>query len=308
MNREQVDLSYFAVHPEVCHPQAETLQRSIALETMNSRGMRGWKQYGKYFLGMWAYGLFEPERASVIRSAYFWFRYVDDVADGDKPLPPGYQNKQEFLQKRRELTQQVSHPDDNPIYGDREDILLVDYFSLAKRLRIDLTEESFAILDTIILDEERARNRRVLTQQELDDYFNKLDFACIGGALKVAGETCERESLSALSWAVRTTFDLRDFPRDLAQGIINISAEEIAQYEVGLSQVDDIETVEGMVRYTPIRRWYEDQVPRGLDFLQESRGILGQLQLGPLTNFALNTFFIRPVDNVLNRYAKMLQI
>ncbi len=100
---EQVDLSYLAAHPEVCRPQAEDLQRSIAWETMVTRGLPGFRQYGSYFGLMWLGGLINPERASLVRSSYFWFRHVDDIADGDKPLPRGYQSRQEFLENRWDL-------------------------------------------------------------------------------------------------------------------------------------------------------------------------------------------------------------
>lgn len=306
MNREQVDLSYFAAHPEVCHPQAGALQKSVALETIKSRGFRAFRQYGLYFAGMWAYGLVSSARGSIIRSGYFWLRHIDDVADGDKPLPSGYEDRQQFLQRKRSLAEQLFFHSEATVYGDREDILLADYYSTSRKLGISLGNESLAILDTIILDEERARNRRVLTQEELDEYFEKLDFACGEGALKVAGENCDSKDLSALSWAVRTMFNLRDFPRDLAQGIINISAEEMADYGVDLSQIDGVANVEDVVIYEPIRRWYQDQVPQGLGFLQESRRVLRELDLKPLTSFALNTFFVRPVDKTLSQYKAML--
>lgn len=300
--RAEVNLTYISAHPEICALQAEAWQRSIASEAIKSRGIRGMRQYGLYFAGMWAYGLVKPIRAALIRSAYFWFRHVDDVVDGDKPLPAGYQNQQEFMQEKVLLVQQISQPDGHPVFGDPEDILLADYFSLAKRLRIDLSEESLAVLDTIALDEERARTRRVLSQRELNDYFDKLDFACIGGALKVAGETCDSGDLSSLSWAVRTMFNLRDFPRDFAQGIINISREEMQLYDIDLDQLQGRATVTQLVEYEPMNGWYAYQTAMSKSFLHAAKNELRRLSLRPLTRLALNRFFITPVESTLRGF------
>ncbi|TSC87507.1 MAG: hypothetical protein G01um10147_485 [Microgenomates group bacterium Gr01-1014_7] len=303
---EQVELSYFAAHPVICHMEATRLQGVVAYETIKNRGMRGLKQYGLYFGGMLAYGIREPARAALIRSAYAWFRDGDDKVDGDKLLPPGYKDKGEFLQIKRELIHKASKPDGQPVFGERTDILLIDYFVLARRLKIDLTEESLAVWDTIELDEERARNRRVLTQEELDGYFEKLDLACGEGALKVAGETCDSHDSLSLSWPVRTMFNLRDFPRDFAQGIINVSQEDLVVYGIDLSRLEGRKTVEQVMGYAPMRRWYRDQTVTGITFLQEAKERLKVLHLRRPTRFALNRFFVGPTEKTLNKYAKML--
>ncbi len=303
---EQVDLSYLAAHPEICRPQAESLQRSIAWETMTSRGIPGFKQYGSYFSLMWICGIVNPQRANLIRSSYFWFRHIDDVADGDKPLPKQYQNKQEFLETKRELIGQLFSQASGPIYGDKEDLLLADYYSTAKKLNVDLSRESFAILDTIILDEERARNRRVLSQEELNSYFYKLDLACGDGALKLVGETFSSEELAMLSWAVRTWFNLRDFPKDLDSGIINISAQDIYLYNIDLDCIEGRPTVEQLMEYDPIKKWYGDQTKAGLNYLDYARADINRLPLKRITRFALNSRFVQPAERAFNRYSQML--
>ncbi len=305
---EQLDLSDLAAHPENCRPQAESLQRSIAWETMARRGIRGFRQYGVYFASMWIGGVINPERAGLLRSSYFWFRHIDDVADGDKPLPKGYKNRQQFLQSKWDLVGQMFSEVNGPIYGDREDLLLADYYSLARKFNIDLSQESFSILDTIILDEERTRSRRVLTSEELTGYFDKLDFACVGGALKVVGETCEREDLSTLTYAVRTWFNLRDFPKDFDSGIINISREDIDQYGIDLSRINGAETFEQVMTYAPLRRWYEYQIVKGRDLLQAGKAEADSLPLKAVSRFVLSYCFIRPAEKTFNKYAEMLAV
>lgn len=303
-----VNLSELLANPRVLNAQAGKLQRLTAWETMVNRGVGGFAKYGIYFSVMWIAGLKYPLEASLLRSGNFYWRYVDDVVDNDRPLPARYISRAEYLQNKRRTLTNLFSPTGEPIYGDREDIMLAHYDSLAKKLGIDLSQESFDILDTIIFDEERARERKILTQVELDDYFELLDPACIKGALKVAREDCDPEEFHPLSMAVRTYFNLRDFPKDFKDGLVNISAEDTEKYEVDLDRLEGVSTIEELITYGPMRDWYRDQTREGLRFLRESDTRLRGLNLKPITNLVLWLHFKRPARKNLNKYAKMLGV
>lgn len=300
------NLSALMHSPVLVDHKAHALQRTIAFGAIRSRGVGGLRQYGRYFASFWAWGLLEPDRADLLRSSYFWLRHVDDIADQDKPLPPSYRTRADFLLQKRNLVEKLNTQSE-PAYGDREDILLVHYFLLAQRLGIDLGQESLAILDTIIFDEERARTRSIPTQQELDEYFRKLDFACGDGALKVAGESgMSSESLPELSMAVRIMFNLRDFPKDFARGIVNIAAEDLEKYGIDLAKCKG-KTIEGLLMYGPLRRWYQDQVTNGFTFFNRAKDVLVTLPLKRVTRLGLAVSFERPVETTLGRYQRLLQ-
>lgn len=283
------------------------LQQSIALDAIKSRGLTGLKQYGRFFVLMSAYGLVDSERASLIRSSYFWFRHVDDIVDGDKPLSQAYQTKQEYLWHKRNLAQKLMDQDGGELHGEKEDFLLVDYFQRARKLGINLGEESLAIIDTIMFDEERSRTRRVSSEQELDEYFYKLDFSCIAGALKAGGEECSADTLGELSWAVRTMFNLRDFPKDFKEGIINISREDIDKYGVDLSQCEGKSSIEELLAYGPMRAWYTDQVEKGLLHFENARSALRLVPLIIPTRVAIALNFVRPTESKLKEIKALLQ-
>ena len=303
-----VNLTNLLAQPKRLQAEASQLQRSTAWDTMASRGFRGFKQYGIYFAGMWIGGLRYGEQADLIRSGCFYWRWVDDVADGDRPLPKGYTTRREFLQRRDSVANLLFFHSEETIYGDREDILLAHYYFLARKRGIDLTRESFDILESIVWDEERARNRRVLTQQELNDGLNKLDFACIDGGFKVAEESYSSQDLFALSWAVRTMFNLRDFPKDFAKGIINISAEDIERYEVDLTRLEGRSTIEELIDYGSTRDWYRDQIRYGKNFLDQALSTLGHLRLKWISRAVVNVNFVGPTQRNLDKYAAMLAV
>ena len=301
-----VNLSYLISHPKALDAEAGKMQRETAIETITNRGLRGFAKYGVYFSVMWAAGVKYPLEADLLRSGNFYWRYVDDVVDHDRPLSERYSSQAEYLQQKRATLTQLFYPTGELTFGDREDVMVAHYHSLAGRLGIDLTQESFDILDTIIFDEERCRDRRILSQKELDDYFELLDPACIKGALKVAREDCDPEEFHPLSMAVRTFFNLRDFPKDFEDGLINISKEDIEKYEVDLNQLEGRATLEQLLLYGPIREWCLDQTNAGLRFLEESDKRLERLKLKPITNFVLWLHFERPARKNLNKYAQML--
>lgn len=302
----QINLSVMVTRPEITERHSASLQRSIARETIENRGLRGFKQYGRFFVLFWAYGLLEPERARLLKSSYFWLRHVDDIADGDKDLPAGYVDKQQYLHFKRQAAVDLFSGKSDAVVGDREDLLLVDYLLASRKLGIDLRKESLAVLDTIIFDEERARNRRVPSQQELDDYFQKLDFACVEGAIKVAGDNIPPTDLADLSWATRTVFNLRDFPRDFAQGIINISREDVDRYMVDVSKLEGRDSVYQLVVYGPMRRWYADQTAAGLGFLERAKDRIDGLNLKRVSRMALELNFVKPAQRTLSGYSALL--
>lgn len=264
-----VNLSELLTRPQALKSEAAKLQRSIAWETMVDRGWAGFSKYGVCFSFIWAAGVKYPEEARLFRSGNFYWRHVDDVADKDKPLSKRYETRQEYLQAKKAVVSQLFFEPHTIVYGDREDILLADYCFIARKLGVDLSQESLDILESIIFDEERAQQRRLLTQQELNGYFDLLDPACISGALKVAREDVSPGKFWPLSMAVKTMFNLRDFPKDFRDGLINISVEDIKKYGVDLEKLKARSTIEQLINYDPMRAWYKDQTTMGLDYLNK---------------------------------------
>lgn len=302
--RNLVDLSKLSDHPIRVRELASSLQRAVAFETIFVRGIDGAVRYGPYFSTFWIYGLTDPERGRIIKSGYFWLRHIDDIADGEKPVPTDYNSRKEYLERRREIVSDLASG--RTAIGDKQDILLLDYLLTAKRLGFDLTGESLAILDTMIIDEERSRTGRLLTQQELTEYYDKLDYACIDGAFKVAGEGYTSRDLEDLSMAIRTRFNLHDLTRDLKAGIINVSKEDIARYGIDLAMCARQQRVEQLFTYEPMRSWYGDQVAFGWEALQRAKDKLRVMCLKWQTRFALDFVFAKPAEKTFRRYQGLL--
>lgn len=307
-NASVISLTELIINPSLCEERASALQRRIALETVQSRGwLEGTRQYGRYFLSMWLYGLRNPDGARIIRDGNFFFRLVDDIADDDRPLPVVYKTKEEYLQRRKDVLGKL-YAENIYVSGDEEDVLVVDWMRREKRLGINLGDEALAILDSIIFDEERSRSHKILTQVELNRYFQMLDVACLSGSLKVAGETCNPQELADLAMAVRIMFNLRDFPEDYQRGVINIPREDLDRYGIDLAYCDGKTTIDELIAYPVMREWYGDQINSGLQFLQKGKEAKKRLRLKIETRAGLWLNFERPVEATLGRYQRLLAV
>ncbi len=302
---QKINLAEFAQNPRDLMKEADRLHIQVARTAILSRGLEGAMQYGPMFLSFWAYRIRGADRARALKSSYFWLRHVDDIADKDKPLPYGYSSRRIFLLEKRELAKAIMEGTTD-VSGDREDILLMDFASATRKLGIDLSQETLAILDTIIFDEERTRTGRVPTRAELDNYFDKLDFACVEGGLRLAGENYDRQGVADITLAVRTMFNLRDLTKDLKVGIINIPSEDIESYGIDLDICRNASSLSELLRYDAIRRWYQDQVSTCSSHMERAEKTLSTIQLKPEVRFALSFNSKRVVKNKLRKFNRLL--
>lgn len=290
-----MDLASLVDSPDVVDKRARSLRRKVMFETLKIRGFRGVRQYGKMFAAMWLYGLLEPTPSRILNSGYFWLRDIDDKIDGDKIL---HGDKLAYIAQKRELVTQIATYS-LTIPAEEVDILLLNYIQLSHEQGYSLIDETHAILDAIEFDAKRSQTAYVPTQKELDDYFKKLDFACIEGAMKVAGDADLTSTAFDLSWAVRTWFNLRDFSRDLLSGIINIPVEDIARYGVELDAVKDLAgsdpSIACILSHKPLRSWYSDQLERGESSIEKAAVVIATAPYkGRFTRYALKSRFLQP--------------
>ncbi|GEM_PF-5193991 len=301
--KTKIDLVDLVNAPSLCRRTAGRMQAVIAFETLTLRGIGGFRQYGLYFFTFWLYGIFQPTRARAIRDGYFSARYWDDVADRDRPLPQGYATIKEFLDNKSLLVRQIYDPrKPAPLPGDEADAMPADLYLSSQAMGISLLDETLAIFDALKLDAERS-NRRMLTEEELKRAFRKLDYACVNGALKIAGEPYRAELLHDLSNAVRIWYSLRDFPNDMAAGIINISSQDMARYGINPDMCQG--TLPELLAYGPFHEWYAAQAGLGQSYLAAARQTIKETPFKFLTRLALDFNFVSPAERFFSQTANL---
>jgi len=220
---------------------------------------RGWK-YRAFlrYLRLFKYAAFAPTRGKFLEAYYILMRYLDDIVDGDVPLPPGYDSAAEYMKEKIDFSKSPISP------KDEVESLMVFCFELAKKFRADFTHETEDILSSLLFDAKRKDKLIVFPATVLNHHFHKLDIrGTVRATLKIFKEDPEKyEILEPLGMASRFQYDIEDIDTDLAAGYVNISEEDCR--EMGISE-DDLRNPDA----PSIRRWLKKHALEGMELLEE---------------------------------------
>lgn len=180
----------------------------------------------RIFLGQYA--------GEFIRNYYAAMRAVDDIADGDAPLPEGFGSGAQYIDQK--IASVTGHFEPT----DEIDHLLARCFAIGREIKQDFCEETIDILSSLRFDAirreqfQKLRTFMVYAKSELSYNFNLLDTrGTVKACLKLYGEDPGRYTqLSPLSTASRIYYDLRDFSEDIYSGMCNIDYEETKDYRI----------------------------------------------------------------------------
>ena len=167
-----------------------------------------------------------PMKAKVLEKSYLLMREVDDYVDGDKPLPAGCISIRYFLEERKRfvLGGEPSHEIDH---------LLAELISsVPVDLHEPLKQSMVSLLDTWTFDHDRQNVEvpQVLSEEELEQHVLGVELeGVMQGVLVVCEEDVSQlPRLQNLVLACRRYhYFLRDFPEDVADGLFNLSLEEL---------------------------------------------------------------------------------
>ena len=110
---------------------------------------------------------------------------------------------------------------------------------LVNMARADENSEEYfkrVIKDAMLFDYERAQTRQVLTQEELEKYYNDTFSPVMDLALMIAGSSLRSADLPESVTTQGHIYTIRDIEQDLSQGIINIPAEVLADSGIDVNR------------------------------------------------------------------------
>lgn len=184
--------------------------------------------------------------------AYAYFRWVDDVLDGDLPFGPGTDasSRARFLCRQKSLL-------DGCVQGcvpreiSRHEAMLVELFRCGDTA--DRRLEAYLRNMMLVMDFDVRRRGRLITEEELTDYTGWLATAVteamhyfIGG-----GTVAPRDSRRYMAAAgAHIVHMLRDTHADLRAGYFNIPREVLENNSIAPTDVDS----------APYRAWVEGRV------------------------------------------------
>src|SRR3989344_3708566 len=123
------------------------------------------------------YASVDPMRGAFLEDYYALMRHVDDIVDGDAPLPPTHNSKEEFVSQKIQFARDPQYP------SDTIDDMILHCLDLGKKFGQDFTQETDDILSSMLFDAKRIGKRTLFEGDVLDQHFYRLD---IRGTIRAA--------------------------------------------------------------------------------------------------------------------------
>lgn len=244
------------------------------------------------------YNYTNPEtRSKIFRLIYIYFREIDDIIDGDKILNI---TSTDFNEYKKIVTEymynryaflQNGYSSSTP---NELDEIMKEILELANQLNLDLKNEFIKLLDCMLFDLDRKcdlKNGQIKLKfkNDIDKYyFQYYCDSCIKIAIMLTipeyvNQECK--DIRNLGYAQRIYFNLEDFFEDLSFGIINISKEDIENFEISEQSLISIAKLPNRIINLckkrgfnslevskfidePIMCWLEQQLDLGIRYLR----------------------------------------
>jgi hypothetical protein len=255
---------------------------------------RGWK-YRSFlrFLRLFKYLSFSPARGSFLEYYYVLMRYLDDIVDGDAPLPEGYRDPIAYMEDKIAFSQNLSEP------RDAADHLLLHSLRLGDQFGQEFQGETRDILNSLLFDAKRRGTWQVFPAAVLQEHFHKMDIrGTIRATLKVFGDDPKQYPLlEPLGVACRYQYDIEDVSTDLAAGYVNITLEEKEALGIQAEELRD-------PRSPGVGRWLQKHAREGLALLEQHRLRVKEGRFSPLARATFPVVYGWPAQKVFQKTLK----
>ena len=243
---------------------------------------------------------FLPEgrmRGNFLRAYYMLMRHLDDIADGDRPLPEGNQSATALLDELMEFSaawQRGEQPAPRTFLQG----LLAYCLRFAGNFDEDFTSETRDILSSLKFDAERRGKDMFFSEHDLQEYFHRCDISgTVRGCLKICNEKPKLEpAFEPLGNAVRIHYNLRDLTEDVRGRLINVSQEDAQRLGISLDALRE----QGDM-HPGVCAWRNEQVALGLRLLEQHRTLVKTLNIQPITRLILWGGYERPARRFLSQ-------
>lgn len=252
---------------------------------------RGWK-YRVFlrYLRFFKYVAFSPTRGEFLESYYVLMRFLDDIVDGDAPLPQGYRSESDYIAEKIKFSKNPIHP------KDEVDHLMLYCFQLSEKFGEEFGAETEDILNSLLFDANRRGKMIIFPKKELMHHFHLLDIrGTIKATLKVFKDNPEKyRIIEPLGVACRYQYDIEDIETDLAAGYVNISQEECAQFNIVKEDLNNPYSLN-------IKRWLYQHAKDGMQLLKEHRRRLPEGNFSLLEKWTFSLVYEHPARKTFKK-------
>jgi hypothetical protein len=223
-----------------------------------------------------------------LEPAYYTGRIPDDIADGHRPLPEGFENFKEWIDHLKQLL-------DSDFQSVPTDTTFEYLFKKAYERLLPLQKSSDDVkdlynkfFDAMVVENLRRSKREVKTEEELQD-LNWESFSHVQNiafiAIKSSARVTKESNLSALPELLRRGYSIRDLKEDLKDNICNIPKIVIEESKLTFEQLS--ETPELVETNERLQLWISGEVKKCQQLIQvldnEKLDLSGKLLVKALT-------------------------
>ncbi|MBI2337623.1 hypothetical protein HYU95_00410 [Candidatus Daviesbacteria bacterium] len=230
-------------------------------------------------------------RGKMIEADYLVMRELDDMADGDTPVPKDYNSASQYIEEKISFLRNPNTPRDNA------DKLLLYCEQLSQQEGLSLTQEREFILRSMLFDAQRFGTYQIFPAAILDEHFYRCDIEGTGkGALKIFGEDPAKYRLvEPLGVVSRIHDNLLDYERDVKAGYINIPEEDINRSGMTLVDIKDVNSPK-------VGAWFAKELTRARGLLEQDRVLFPQGRFSLLGRIFVELYIRRPAVHYFNNF------
>lgn len=203
-------------------------------------------KFVKLVAGLYALSLFGLENGRVMRASYLPVRFVDDLLDGDAKFYG------DSLSYALVLKENIKNNSLTKTGVERQLKYSIDSLEQRATSDDDPRGDFVRSIDSIIFDYHRAKERKVLTFSEVEDYYKIAFDPVINITLMATGSSIRSKDIPALSYGQGRVYSARDLVTDWQRGIINIPKEVLD--ECSLNSASSVSEVQNNRKY---KSWIE---------------------------------------------------
>lgn len=215
---------------------------------------------------MYARSVYGPVRCHVLRAAYCFSRYLDDVLDGDIPME---RPQQEYVRQLMRQIEKGSSPNHDPMATLGEYVYdHVDHFAQNGLLP---SHELDILIRAMLFDRERADRHLLLSRKELDQHHLSTFMSALHVTLDLTGAHYEPNEIKPMARAQGSLYTLRDLEKDLDSFINNVPKTILFKTKLPESEYWNFKHLENSQVF---QNWMRDEYSRGLVQLTRTRRML----------------------------------
>lgn len=211
------------------------------------RSIKYWHLVSKLYLE----GLKDPHSAKVFRAAYFFCRHIDDVLDGDRKIT---QDPEDYT---RSILHSMEYETKGPEIMELYRFAIGPITEMAKESDDPKANFIKVIRDAMLFDYHRSKSKRVLTEDQLERYYEDTFVPVMDIAFIIAQSNQRSSDIPEIISTQGHIYSIRDLRRDLDQGIVNIPKNVLT--EAGFTRAPSFEQV---VSNPSLASWRSSEVER----------------------------------------------